>query len=66
MRNNNYNYNSLKNIDFGMFGYTGEEPICQDWFWIWGIAAAVRMIGPLFVLAINMGVPMAIDKLSIM
>jgi len=47
-----------------MFGYKGENNICQEWFRIWVGAGIIRVIGPLFVLGINMGVPIIIDKLS--
>ena len=37
---------------------------CYEWFEIWALSGFCRIAGPLFVLAINIAVPMIIDKLS--
>lgn len=60
LRDNNYNYYSLKKMSFKDLGYKG-KPICEEWFRLWVTAGTIRVIGPLFVLIINMGVPVAIN-----
>jgi len=57
-----YSPTKLKNIDFE--DYKGKTPLCQEWIEIWALAGFCKVAGPMFVLAINLAVPMTIDALS--
>jgi len=57
-----YDYAKLKNISFDL--YKGKTPLCTEWFEIWALSGFCKVAGPMFVLAINLVVPMTIDALS--
>jgi hypothetical protein len=58
------NYSKLKNIDFPEYTENEKSPLCYEWYWTWVFSGTYKYVGSLFVLAINLAVPMTINALS--